>query len=174
VIAPIDEYLNQYFTTPKLKAELADFVQTITIAHTHWDGKRYGYPIDGPGFYLYYRSDILSDKTLAAGFKKKYGYAFGVPKTWKQYGEVGSYITEQLGPKVYGGAHMGIPGEAQFPFMQVWNNPAYGDQKFFDADMKATINNPAAVRALKELTSYFDWAPPGAKGWGPSRRGRSS
>jgi multiple sugar transport system substrate-binding protein len=167
VIAPIDSYLKKYFTTPKLKAELADFVQSIMIEHTYWNGQRYGYPIDGPGFYLYYRSDILSDKTLAAGFKKKYGYAFGVPKTWAQYRDVGSYITEKLGPKVYGATHMGIPAEAQFPFMQVYNNAAYGDQKYFDANMKATINNAPAVKAVKELTSYFDFAPPGAKGWGP-------
>lgn len=167
VIAPLDSYFATYFTTDKLKAELADFVPSIRTVHTQWGGKHYGYPIDGPGFTLYYRKDIIEDPTNGKNFQAKYGYPLAAPTTWEQYRDISAFITDTMAPNVYGGVLMGLPAEAQFDFMQVFNNSKYGDVKYFDDGMKPLINGQAGVDSLKLLTSLYDSAPPGSKSWGP-------
>jgi multiple sugar transport system substrate-binding protein len=164
IIAPIDPYLDKYFTTPLLKEQLADFVPSIMALHTQWGGGRYGYPIDGPGFTLYYRRDIIEDADKGKAFQGQYGYPLAVPKTWEQYRDVATFITDTMGPKMYGGAITNAP---QFDWMQIWNAPDYGDVNFFDAQMKPMINQAPGVKALETLKSLIPSAPDGSQSWGP-------
>ena len=60
------------------------------------NGKIYGFPDDGDVFVMYYRKDIFARADLQKAFKAKYKYDLAPPKTWKQFDEIGSFLTEQL------------------------------------------------------------------------------
>jgi multiple sugar transport system substrate-binding protein len=129
------------------------------------DGKIYGFPDDGDVFIMYYRTDILGDPDIQAGFKAKHGYDLPVPPvTWEEFDDVGSYISEHTGNKPYGATFFRDAPYAQFMFQERFRNEG---GRFFDADtMKATINSAAGVKVFTDWVEENKWMPAGVQTWG--------
>jgi multiple sugar transport system substrate-binding protein len=141
-----------------------------TIGATYRDnqmtvnGKIYGLPDDGDVFLMYYRKDILAREDLKKAFKAKHGYDLGVPKTWKEFDEIGAFLTEALKSEgVYGASFFREPGYGNFMFQERFRNEG---GKFFDANMKAAINSPAGVKVLSDWVAENKWMPPGVQKFG--------
>ncbi len=157
----LDSYVDKY--------NYRDQLQTIAPVYRDnqmtVDGKIYGFPDDGDVLLMYYRTDVLGDPAIQAAFKEKHGYDLPVPpKTWKEFGEVGSFISAHTGNKPYGAAFFRDPPYAQMMFQERFRVEG---GKFFDADsMKATINSPEGVKVFNEWLAENEWMPAGVQTWG--------
>ena len=76
------------------RAELQKIAPTYRDNQMKVNGKIYGFPDDGDVFLMYYRKDIFADPALQKDFKAKLGYDLAPPKTWKQFGEIGQFLTD--------------------------------------------------------------------------------
>lgn len=157
----LDPYIDKYGYRDELKTIATVYRDNQMMV----DGKVYGFPDDGDVFVLYYRTDILGDPKIQAAYKEKYGTDLPVPpKTWKEFDQVGSLITEVTGGKPYGAAFFRESAYGNFMFQERFRNEG---GKFFDAEtMKATINSPAGVKVLNDWLAENKWAPPGVETWG--------
>src|SRR5881392_778784 len=86
----LDKYVDKY----GYRAELQKIAPTYRDNQMMVNGKIYGFPDDGDVFVMYYRKDIFARDDLKKAFQAKYNYPLAVPKTWKQFDEVGSFLTE--------------------------------------------------------------------------------
>jgi multiple sugar transport system substrate-binding protein len=128
------------------------------------DGTIYGFPDDGDVFLMYYRTDILGDPALQAAFKAEHGYDLPVPpRTWKEFDDVGAFISKAKNNAPYGAAFFRDAPYAQFMFQERFRVEG---GKFFDADMKASINGPEGVKVFTEWLAENKWMPPGVETWG--------
>ena len=101
---------------------------------------------------------------LKKAFKAKHGYDLAPPKTWKQFDDIGSFFTEALKKDgIYGAAMFREAGYGNFMFQERFRNEG---GKFFDANMKATINSPAGVKVLSDWVAENKWMPPGVEKFG--------
>jgi multiple sugar transport system substrate-binding protein len=156
----LDPYVDKYAYRNELK----------TIAPTYRDnqmtvgGKIYGFPDDGDVFVMYYRKDIFARGDLKKAFKAKHGSDLAVPKTWKQFDEIGAFLSEALKKEgIYGASFFRDPGYGNFMFQERFRNEG---GKFFDANMKATINTPVGVKVLTDWVNENKWMPPGVEKFG--------
>ncbi|HET7839405.1 MAG TPA: extracellular solute-binding protein, partial [Rectinemataceae bacterium] len=60
-----------------------------------WDGKLIGLPINGNLYVWMTRKDLVENPQYRKDFKAKYNYELGVPKTFKQMLEMGSFFNER-------------------------------------------------------------------------------
>lgn len=129
------------------------------------DGKIYGFPDDGDVFLMYYRTDVLGDPEIQAAFKAKHGYDLPVPpRTWKEFDDVGSFISAHTDNAPYGAAFFRDAPYAQFMFQERFRVEG---GRFFDADsMKATVNSAAGVKVFNDWLEENKWMPPGVETWG--------
>ena len=44
----------------------------------------------------------MKTKEMMEEFKAKHGYDLAPPKDWKQFSEIGQFITDKMAPKTYG------------------------------------------------------------------------
>lgn len=156
----LDPYVDKYGYRNELK----------TIAPTYRDnqmtvnGKIYGFPDDGDVFVMYYRKDLFARDDLKKAFKAKHNRDLTVPKTWKEFDEVGAFLTEALKKEgIYGAAFFREPGYGNFMFQERFRNEG---GKFFDANMKATVNSPAGVKVFSDWVAENKWMPPGVEKFG--------
>jgi multiple sugar transport system substrate-binding protein len=127
-------------------------------------GKIYGLPDDGDVFVLYYRKDIFGDPANQAEFKAKHGYDLAPPKTWKQFAEIGQFLTDKYAPKMYGAAFFRQAPYAMFMFQERFRNEG---GRFFDPNtMRATINSPVGVQVFAGMRGDNKFMPPGVEQWG--------
>lgn len=155
VIAPIDDYVEKYMN----KADLEDYHPLFKSIVTY-KGKRWGMFDDGDMFALYYRKDIFEDPKMMDAYQKKFGTALAPPKTWDEYSQIAQFITDQMGPNVYGAAHFrkaGSPGN-QYSFEQEFR--ANGGV-FFDDNMKAQLASDAGVKTLQQMIAQNKASLPG-------------
>jgi len=129
------------------------------------NNKIYGFPDDGDVFIMYYRKDVFARADLKKDFQAKYGYELAAPKTWKQFEEIGSFLTEKLKRDgMYGASFFREPPYTLFMFEERFRNEG---GRFFDAaTMKATINNPTGVRVFTEMRDENKFMPPGVEKFG--------
>jgi multiple sugar transport system substrate-binding protein len=128
------------------------------------NGKIYGLPDDGDVFILYYRKDIFDDAKVKEAFKAKFGYDLAPPKTWKQFAEIGQFLTDKLAPNVYGAAFFRQPPYTMFMFEERFRNEG---GKFFDPNtMRATINSDVGVKVFSEMRAENKFMPPGVETFG--------
>src|SRR4051794_19018622 len=156
----LDPYVDKYGFREELQAIAPVYRDNqMTV-----DGKIYAFPDDGDIFVLYYRTDVLGDPKIQAAYKQKYGSDLPVPpKTWKEFDQVGSLITEATGGKPYGAAFFRQPPYAQFMFQERFRNEG---GKFFDAaSMKAAVNSPVGVKVFQEWVAENKWMPKGVETW---------
>lgn len=155
VIAPLDDYIEQYLN----KADLDDYHPLYKALPTY-KGKIWGFFDDGDIFALYYRRDVFEDPKLQEAYQAKFGKPLAVPTTWEDYAQVAQFITDQLAPNIYGAGHFrkaGNPGN-QFDFLQQFR--ANGGQ-FFDDAMKAQLASPAGIKTLENMIAANKASMPG-------------
>src|SRR3954449_1626198 len=86
----LDSYVDKY----GYRAELQKIAPTYRDNQMTVNGKIYGLPDDGDVLLFYYRKDIFAREDLTKEFQAKHGYALAPPKTWKQFDEMGNFLTE--------------------------------------------------------------------------------
>jgi len=157
----LDSYVDKY----GFREELQLIAPVYRDNQMMVDGSIYGFPDDGDVFVMYYRKDVLGDPAIQAAFKERHGYDLPVPPTtWKEFDEVGAFISEHAGNKPYGAAFFRDAPYAQFMFQERFRNEG---GRFFDADtMQATINSPAGVKVFTDWLEENKWMPAGVQTWG--------
>ena len=156
----LDSYVDKY----AFRAELQKIAPTYRDNQMTVNGKIYGFPDDGDVFLFYFRKDIFDRADLKAEFKAKYKYDLAPPKTWKQFDEIGSFLTEKLkGEGIYGASFFREPPYTMFMFEERFRNEG---GKFFDANMKATVNSPIGVKVFTDMRNENRFMPPGVEKFG--------
>ncbi len=159
-LEPLDAYVDKY----GFREELQNIAPTYRDNQMTVDGKIYGFPDDGDLFILYYRKDIFEDPANREAFKAKYGYDLGPPATWKQYAEIGQFLTDKFAPKLYGAGQFRQPAYSQLLFQERFRVEG---GKFFDPEtMRATINNEVGVKVMDGMRADNKFMPPGVESWG--------
>lgn len=159
-LEPLDAYVDKY----KYRDELQKIAPTYRDNQMTVDGKIYGFPDDGDVFIMYYRKDVFADPQNQAEFKAKFGYDLAPPTTWKQFDEIGQFLTDKFQPKMYGAAFFRQAPYAQLMFQERFRNEG---GKFFDANtMKATINSDIGVKVMTDMRNENKFMPPGVETWG--------
>jgi multiple sugar transport system substrate-binding protein len=160
-IEQLDAYVDKY----GYRAELHKIAPTYRDNQMTVNGKIYGFPDDGDVLILYYRKDLFARTDLRKEFENEYGYALAPPKSWKQFAEIGSFLTERLKQEgVYGASLIRDPSLAQFMFQERFRTEG---GKFFNPDtMHATVNSPVGVKVFAEMRSDNKFMPPGVEKFG--------
>ena len=136
-----------------------------------WNGDWIAVTIDGDLFSGYYRRDLFADPNNRADFEKRYGYPLGAPETWAEYRDIADFFTGRTGPdgrKLWGASEPFARGGQQFwdVFSRASayvNHPSNPGCQFFDPEtMKAQVDNPGWIRAVKEYLEILKFNPPGA------------
>jgi multiple sugar transport system substrate-binding protein len=111
---------------------------------------------------LYYRKDLFANAELNKAFRAKYRRDLAPPQTWKQFDEVGGFLTDALkAEKVYGASMVCDPAFAQYLFQERFRNEG---GRFFDpTTMKATINSPVGVSVMAAMREENKFMPPGVE-----------
>ncbi len=156
----LDPYVDKY----GFRAELQKIAPTYRDNQMTVNNKIYGFPDDGDVFLFYYRKDIFARDDLKKAFKAKYNYDLAPPKTWKQFDEIGSFLTEALKKEgVYGASFFREAPYTMFMFQERFRNEG---GRFFDANMKATVNSPIGVKVFTEMRNENRFMPPGVEKFG--------
>ena len=129
------------------------------------NGKIYGFPDDGDVFVFYYRKDIFDDPKNKADSRPSSSYDLAPPKTWKQFDEIGQFLTDKYAARTsMAPRFFRQPPYAQFMFQERFRNEG---GKFFDADtMKATVNSDIGVKVFTDMRNENKFMPPGVEKWG--------
>jgi multiple sugar transport system substrate-binding protein len=157
-LEPLDAYVDRHGYRDELKQIAPTFRDNWMVAN----GKIYAFPDDGDVLILYYRKDIFGDPGNRTAFKAKYGYELAPPKTWKQFSEIGSFLTGQMkSDGIFGASAVRDPAFAQYMYQERFRNEG---GRFFDAEtMKASINSPIGARVLTEMRDENRFMPPGVE-----------
>ncbi len=159
-LTPLDDYVDKY----GFREELTKIAPVYRDNQMKVEGKIYGFPDDGDVLILYYRKDIFEDAENMKAFKAKHGYDLAPPKTWKQFQEIGQFITDKYAPKMYGAGMISAPGNSHFMFQERFRVEG---GKFFDTDtMKATVNSAAGLKVFNDMLAEVKFMPKGVEQWG--------
>ncbi|ORE95497.1 ABC transporter substrate-binding protein [Acuticoccus yangtzensis] len=160
-LEPLDSYVEKYGYGP----ELETIAPVYRDNQMKVDGTIYGLPDDGDVLVLYYRTDVLNDPALQSEFKAEMGYDLPVPPTtWKEFDDVGAFITEWSDGKIYGAGFMRESTYGALMFQERFRNEG---GRFFDPDtMKATINSDVGVKVFTDWVAENKWMPKGVQTWG--------
>ena len=158
-LEPLDKFVDKY----SYRDELQDIAPAYRDNQMQYDGKIYGFPDDGDVMVLYYRKDIFEDPKMKDEFKAKFGYDLAAPKDWKQFDEIGQFITDKMAPKVYGAGFFRSPPYPQYMFQERFRTEG---GKFFNADtMKSTVNSDVGLKVFKQMLAENKFMPPGVEQW---------
>src|SRR5262249_5507726 len=156
----LDSYVDKYGYRDELQ-EIAPTYRDNQMTH---NGKIYGFPDDGDVFVMYYRKDVFGDAANKSEFKAKFGYDLAPPTTWKQYDDIGQFLTDKYQPKMYGAGQFHNPDYAQLLFQERFRNEG---GKFFDPEtMKATVNSDIGIKVMTDMRAEIKFMPPGVETWG--------
>jgi multiple sugar transport system substrate-binding protein len=135
-----------------------------------WSGRQIAMPVDGDNQLMYYRRDIMADKSLGAAYKKEFGKPLAPPTTWTDFMNIARF---------FGDGKHGIHGVAEayrhggqafWYFMSncvAWCTiPGEKGGLFFDpSNLKPLINDPGHVQGLKNYAEAVKYGPPGMINW---------
>jgi multiple sugar transport system substrate-binding protein len=154
----LDSYVDKYGYREEIRKIAPTFRDNWMVA----GGKTYALADDGDVLILYYRKDLFGDPDIKKAFKAKHAYDLGPPKTWKQFSEIGTFLTETLKDKrVYGASSVRDPAFAQYMFQERFRNEG---GRFFDAvTMKATINDSIGQRVMAAMREENRFMAPGVE-----------
>lgn len=159
-LEPLDGFIEKFGYAD----ELASIAPVYRDNQATVNGVTYGLPDDGDVMILYYRRDIFEDPAMMADFKAKHGYDLAPPATWEQFGEIGQFITDKMGPETYGAGMFRQPGVAKYLFEERFRVEG---GRFFDPDtMRATINSEAGLKTFTGMLAENEWMPAGVEQWG--------
>ena len=155
----LDAMVDQY----GYRDELQDIAPAYRDNQMKVGDKIYGFPDDGDVMLMYYRKDIFEDPKMMEEFKAKLGYDLAPPKDWKQFAEIGQFITDKMAPKTYGA---GFFRSAPYPQYMYQERFRMEGGKFFDAaTMKSTVNSDVGVKVLQGMLDDNKFMPPGVEQW---------
>ena len=158
-LEPLDPFVDQF----SYRDELQDIAPAYRDNQMKVGDKIYGFPDDGDIMLLYYRKDIFEDPKMMEGFKAKFGYDLAPPKDWKQFAEIGQFITDKMAPKTYGA---GFFRSAPYPQYMYQERFRMEGGKFFEAEtMKSTVNSDVGVKVLQGMLDDNKFMPPGVEQW---------
>lgn len=158
-LEPLDSYVDKY----NYRDELQDIAAAYRDNQMMVDGTIYGFPDDGDVMLLYYRKDIFEDPEMQAAFKEQHGYDLAPPKDWKQFAEIGQFITDKKAPETYGAGMFRTAPYPQYMFQERFRMEG---GRFFDpATMKATVNSEVGLKVLSEMLDENKFMPPGVEQW---------
>src|SRR6266542_4111516 len=95
-LRPLDDYIKKY------NPHLSDVITAFRKLYLSWAGKVYALPEDGDVHIYIYRKDLINNAAEKAAYKKQYGRALTVPKTWDEYLQVGKFFTRKAGATLAG------------------------------------------------------------------------
>ena len=135
-----------------------------------WGGRQIAMPVDGDNQLMYWRRDIIEDKSLSAAFKKEFGKPLAPPETWDDFMNIARFFGD--------GTH-GIHGVAEAyrhggqAFWYYMSNaaawvtaPGENGGLFFDpSTLKPLINDPGHVQGLKNYAEAVKYGPKGMINW---------
>lgn len=135
-----------------------------------WAGRQIAMPVDGDNQLMYWRRDILSDKSLSKAFKKEFGKPLAPPVTWDDFMDVARFFS---GGKhgIYGVAEAYRHGGQAFWYYMsncvAWCTiPGQKGGLFFDPKtLKPLINDPGHLQGLKNYAEAVKHGPPGMINW---------
>ena len=143
--------------------ELQDIAPAYRDNQMKVDGKIYGFPDDGDVMLLYYRKDIFEDPKMQEAFKAKFGYPLAPPTDWKQFAEIGQFITDKMAPTTYGAGFFRAAPYPQYMFQERFRMEG---GKFLDAaTMKATVNSAVGLKVFQGMLAENKFMPPGVEQW---------
>ena len=156
----LDPYVDKY----GYRDELQKIAPTYRDNQMKVDGKIYGFPDDGDVFVLYYRKDIFDDPENQEAFKAKYGYDLPPPKTWKEFDEIGQFLTdkiraEDLWRRLLPPAalrHVHVPGAL----------PQRGRQVLRRRHHEGDDQQRVGVKVFTDMRAENKFMPPGVEQWG--------
>lgn len=157
------EQLDPFVQKYSYADELQDIAPAYRDNQMKVDGKIYGFPDDGDVMLLYYRKDIFEDPKMQADFKAKFGYMLAPPTDWKQFAEIGQFITDKMAPTTYGAGFFRAAPYPQYMFQERFRTEG---GKFFDAGtMKATVNSDVGLKVFNGMLAENKFMPPGVEQW---------
>jgi len=166
---------DKYYGDPRFPRWSIDDVLPAPRSLLSYGGKKYMVANDHDGQIMYYRRDLLEDPRHRAAFRKKYGYALDVPKTWTQFRDVAEYFDGQDlngdGEADHGvSLHLKVGAQGMFHFMSFSApfviGPDNPQRYWFDPrDMRPLIDSPGHVRALRALVDLVRFGPKDMRNW---------
>jgi multiple sugar transport system substrate-binding protein len=157
--------------TPMIRKDSSlNFKDLIYQRNGQWAGRQIAMPIDGDNQLMYWRRDVLADKSLSTAFQKEYGKPLGPPVTWEDFMNVARFFS---GGKhgVYGVAEAYRHGGQAFWYYMsncvAWCTiPGQKGGLFFDPrNLKPLINDPGHLEGLKNYAEAVKHGPPGMINW---------
>ena len=166
---------DKYYNNPRFPKWNIDDVLPGPRNLLSYGGKKYMVANDHDGQVMYYRRDLFADPQHQAAFRKKYGYALAVPKTWAQFRDMAEYFN---GKDLNGD---GVPdhglilplkagSQGMFHFMSLSAPFVIGPDNpklyWFDPQtMKPLLESPGHVQALKVLVDLVKSGPKEMINW---------
>jgi multiple sugar transport system substrate-binding protein len=127
-----------------------------------WAGTQIGIPINGNLYVWMTRKDLIENPTYKKDFRAEYKYDLGVPKTFQQLLDMGTFfhkrgIASGFGP--FNGGPAGVLGEAIF----MWES--YGTKfiEFTGGTYKVTLDEKKAVQGMEFYKKLMAISPKGAE-----------
>jgi multiple sugar transport system substrate-binding protein len=128
-----------------------------------WDGKLVGLPINGNLYVWMTRKDLIENPKYKADFKAKYGYDLGVPQTFQQMLDMGTYFYDNgivsggFGP--FNGGPAGVFGEAIF----MWYSFGTHFIDWINGKPTLVVDKAKAVEGMEFYKKLMKIAPKGAE-----------
>ena len=166
---------DKYYNDPRFPQWNINDVLPGPRSLLSYGGKKYMVANDHDGQVMYYRRDLLADPRHQAAFRKKYGYALDIPKTWAQFRDVAEYFNGKDlngdGVPDHGLSLPLVPGaQGMFHYMSLSAPFVIGADNtklyWFDPQtMKPLIESPGHVQALKLLVDLVTFGPKEMLAW---------
>lgn len=128
-----------------------------------WDGKLIGLPINGNLYVWMTRKDLIENPKYKAEFKAKYGYDLGIPQTFQQMLDMGTYFYENgivsggFGP--FNGGPAGVFGEAIF----MWESFGTHFIEWVNGKPTLVVDKAKAVQGMEFYKKLMKISPKGAE-----------
>jgi multiple sugar transport system substrate-binding protein len=135
-----------------------------------WAGRQIAMPVDGDNQLMYWRRDIIGDKSLSAAFKKQFGKPLAPPATWDDFMNIARFFGDGK-HGVHGVAEAYRHGGQAFWYYMsncvAWCTvPGEKGGLFFDpATLKPLINDPGHLQGLKNYAEAVKYGPAGMINW---------
>lgn len=127
-----------------------------------WNDVQLGIPINGNLYVWMTRKDLIENPTYNAQFKAKYGYDLGVPKTFKELLEMGTFFHENgiaagFGP--FNGGPAGVLSEAVF----MWESHGTKFIDYTGGTFKVVLDEAKAIEGMEFYKKLMAISPKGAE-----------
>ncbi|MEM8836719.1 MAG: extracellular solute-binding protein [Pseudomonadota bacterium] len=146
--------------TEKYQPELFNPEYGVVFPASHhaqlYNGRVAGLLNDGDQITLIGRGDYIEAK--AAAFADKFGYELTMPKTWKQYHDIASFMHDPDN-NFFGSLEYRSRYYVKWMFMQRLMSKG---TLYFDGDMEPTFNSEAGVAALEDMLAVNQYLHPDA------------